>query len=339
MIPYSEQFDNAVWNKRDSSTVTANAAVAPNGTTTADKLVPSTGSSDKYVYQNMTVVNGSTYTESVYVKAAGYNYAYLKVQPSNTTACYGVVVDLTNGSMATVVSTGGATGSYQIVPVGNGWYRIGVTATAGATTWQWTLSPSPVASPVLNGFGDNTFVGDGTSGIYAWGAQLELGAWMSSYVATLASAAVRDADLLRIPSTWIDDGPRTIRTRFRADKAATGSSQVVWGRGGAGAGFLYINGSWYHNDGTNSPNGVVAFNGIPMNVCSSWAGSTQKFSVNGGAVVSSAYDGSMGTGSFYGIGNDGTGTYTLSGGIEMIETVNMLASDAQTPRFSVWLES
>ena len=35
LVEYSEQFDNAYWGKTDSS-ITANSATAPNGTTTAD---------------------------------------------------------------------------------------------------------------------------------------------------------------------------------------------------------------------------------------------------------------------------------------------------------------
>ena len=38
-LNYSEQFDNGYWSKA-ALTVSANAGVAPNGTTTADKAIP-----------------------------------------------------------------------------------------------------------------------------------------------------------------------------------------------------------------------------------------------------------------------------------------------------------
>mgnify|MGYP000875625852 CR=1 FL=1 len=44
LFEYSEQFNNAAWNNTSGVTITANSAIAPNGTMTADRLVGTGGS-------------------------------------------------------------------------------------------------------------------------------------------------------------------------------------------------------------------------------------------------------------------------------------------------------
>jgi hypothetical protein len=61
LVLYSEQFDNAAWFKA-STTVTANYAPSPNGSTTADRIVFTSSSS--YVLQSFSGI----YTASIYVK-------------------------------------------------------------------------------------------------------------------------------------------------------------------------------------------------------------------------------------------------------------------------------
>lgn len=68
LLTYSEQFDNAAWTKGGGSTVTANSVTAPDGTTTADTLVLTTGSATSQLYQSVAVTNGPV-TVSVWLRA------------------------------------------------------------------------------------------------------------------------------------------------------------------------------------------------------------------------------------------------------------------------------
>jgi hypothetical protein len=179
LITYSEQFDNAAWTK-SNSTVTANAAVAPDGTTTADKILDTTSTTGHSTFQSTVITNGATYTLSVFAKAAERTRVWVDIFGGTTAA----VFDLTAGTVLAVSS--GKTAS--ITPYGNGWYRCAVT---GAVADPFAY---PNIGPTTGSTTNNQYTGDGTSGVLVWGAMLELGAYATSYVKTEAAAVTRLTD-------------------------------------------------------------------------------------------------------------------------------------------------
>jgi hypothetical protein len=70
--------------------------------------------------------------------------------------------------------------------VGNGWYRCSATGVSAGTFTSWILRIIKDAT--------STYTGDGTSGIYIWGAQLEQGSYPTSYIPTTASTVTRTVD-------------------------------------------------------------------------------------------------------------------------------------------------
>ena len=74
VVTWSEAFNNSAWVKSNIS-VTANAAISPDGTQNADLL--NITSASNYIDQNGTIVSGNTYTVSCYVKSAvGSNQSF-----------------------------------------------------------------------------------------------------------------------------------------------------------------------------------------------------------------------------------------------------------------------
>jgi hypothetical protein len=159
----SEEFENAYWTKTRAS-VSSNATAAPNGATTADKLVEdATASATHQISRAISVTSGAAYTWSIYCKAAERSRIVLSFAnqfPANSFAEF-------NLSAGTIVSTG-ALGAANVTmqPLINGWYRIIVTATASSTASSSLVAYMSDATSI-------SYTGDGASGLFLWGAQLE----------------------------------------------------------------------------------------------------------------------------------------------------------------------
>jgi hypothetical protein len=185
----SEEFDNAVWTKTDT-TISANNVIAPSGALTADKLIASSTSTSFHRLATATSVSaGLTYSFSIFAKAG--EYSWLKLRLGNFHANF----DLATG----VVGAFGGTGATSAIQsVGNGWYRCTLITGAVAASDSAFIY---VASDNTSGLATGTFAGNGFNGIYIWGAQLEAGAFATSYIPTVASQVTRSADAASMTGT------------------------------------------------------------------------------------------------------------------------------------------
>lgn len=183
LVEQSETFENASWLKFDAS-ATANATTAPNGTTTADKFVEGTGSSIHRFNQGLSIESGQSYTFSVYAKASERTRILLRT--NNGSADQDTYFDLTNG---TIIS-----GTGTIESVGDGWYKVSRSLTA--TT---SVSSNFITQLLLVNTGTNTsYTGNGTSGLFVWGAQLNIGSTAKPYFPT--------TDRLNVPRLTYQNG-------------------------------------------------------------------------------------------------------------------------------------
>ena len=174
LLLQSQTFDNASWLKSNSS-ITANAIAAPDGTVTADKLVEAATTSVHSATQAFTFAADFIYTTSVYAKAGERSFLIIQPTGDSRFAYY----NLSNGTVGTV---SGSPLSTQIQSVGNNWYRCTITVTSpGATAANCILYSAATD-------GNATYTGDGTSGIYIWGAQLAVGPYALDYVPTTSAA-------------------------------------------------------------------------------------------------------------------------------------------------------
>jgi len=201
LVVYSEQFDNAAWNK-SNVTVTANAATAPDGTTTADKAVVDTGNISWYMIQTLGT-SPSPASCTVFAKAAGWDYVSVGRGFVFGSGDY-AIFDLQTGVVSRAPTYTGSSAS--IVSVGNGWYRC--TLVSPQTENRFHVTPQGIGSSVNGG------TPNGTSGIFLWGAQPEPGAFPTSYIPTTTATVTRAADVASITGTnfssWYNSNAGTL---------------------------------------------------------------------------------------------------------------------------------
>jgi hypothetical protein len=174
---YSEQFGNAAWFKFEG-TITPNVISAPDGTISADLFLDTAVSQEHVVEQGVSTGVG-VHTWSVFAKAQNLNFLIINAFSGSSNRTW---FNLSNGTIGTNAAGSTAT----ITNYGNGWYRCSVTRnyTSGSFLFVAQTAPS-----------DGVFSYTGSvNGIYLWGAQVELGSYVSSYINTLGSSVTRLAD-------------------------------------------------------------------------------------------------------------------------------------------------
>jgi hypothetical protein len=218
---YSEQFDDAYWTKSRAS-ITANAITAPDGALTGDKLVENTDNNTHAIIRTVTTTNTVANTWSIYAKASERPNINISVREATTFArSSNVTFNLSAGTVGAVANAGGSSGSAVIKNVGDGWYRCSLTITLGGTDTN-----SQVFFQLNNGTA-SFYQGNGTSGIFVWGAQLELGGFPTSYIPTEAATVIRNADVATMTGTnfsdWFNASEGTFFAQTQTPVGASGA--------------------------------------------------------------------------------------------------------------------
>ncbi len=180
-----------------ANTISANvtATLDPAGTNTAEKITPTAVSTTHFIssVQSIAITSGTTYTLSVFAKAGGYDFLRVafstEIMPASNR---GASFNLTSGTVGDTQA--GVTA--RIENYGNGWYRCSISRAA-------TISATPSSPFFFNSQNSDsatsvTFTGDGTSGAFLWGAQLETGSVATSYIPTTTGTGSRNADVISV---------------------------------------------------------------------------------------------------------------------------------------------
>lgn len=216
LCTYSEDQTNAAWLKNACS-VSANAITAPDGTLTADKLVEASTTATHLSQNTITVAVGTdVYAISGFLKAGERTTARLGLNHSGAPYyAFDVAVDLTTGVL-TPNAAGGAVNSYSSINMGNGWWYITV---AGYTNTTGTHNPRVT-------IGTGSYTGNGSSGIYVWGLQVEKAAFATSYIPTTTTALTRNADVAVMTGTNFSDWFNASEGTFVASNTFLSSTAV-----------------------------------------------------------------------------------------------------------------
>lgn len=177
LLKYTKDLDNAYWVKTNV-TVTQNATTAPDGTLTAEKIVENTDANvGHYLGKVITLPANTPHTFTLYLKAAERSRAIIYYGKSSSPFTrIGIDVNLSNGTSSP--ADNGSPSSVvarTVTEVGSGWYRVRLSGTfdVGSTDGY-------VEVRTHNG-SSTTYTGDGTSGMYIWGTQLQTGSAVSDY--------------------------------------------------------------------------------------------------------------------------------------------------------------
>ena len=182
-----------------NSTETNDQTISPDGTLNGDLLVPDTSNASHTSFISTLSISASTsYAYSMFVKANGYNFVQLTF-----TGGFGNNDVWANFNLSTgATGSKGSAATCYIEEYGNGWFRCVVIGTTGASAT--TGGPAFAALGSDTASRDPSFAGDGTSGIFVWGAQLSEHTTLpvdNPYIATSSSSAVYAARLDHDP-TW-----------------------------------------------------------------------------------------------------------------------------------------
>lgn len=222
LLTYSEQFDNAAWNKAALNTTGTpawvNVQTAPDGTTTADKMIENTAAAQHYISRTATVVSGFAYTLSVYLKAGERTWTFLEFYggiPAGT-----VYVNLSTGAKGT---TTGSASAVTVTDSGNGWWRVVLPGFVASST------SAAVAIYTSTGNGVNSYTGDGTSGIFIWGADLRSSTESTSLPTYQRIAAATDYDTTGFPYYLSFDGTDDFLVTGTINPGSVDKAQVFAG--------------------------------------------------------------------------------------------------------------
>lgn len=237
-----------------------------------------------------------------------------------------------NLSLGTVVGIGAGATNAKIVHLGNSIYRLSLTYTTTAAASGGAVALYAITSDSDTRGPSNTST-DAFDVLFPMNC---LGEFESSIIPTFGEAATRGVDNISLTiGAWYLADLGTMYAKFTQrvlDSGATAHPIV----------YLTPTGRWVYSitglikayDGTNIPSASAYTSGTTSQSATAINGSTIRIVHNNSAVASTAFDGTMGSGTTLSIGNDGT--IALNGWIEEVRYYqNGSASDAQIQAITV----
>ncbi len=319
----SQTFGNAAWTQ-NATTVSADSIAAPDGTLTADAIVENTSNAIHRTDQTGITTAAVAYVYSCYAKAIGSRQLFMNADGLMSASA---AFNLTGSG--SVVGTAGTAPNLAatIVALANGWYRCAVIGTASAAT---SLVWLQINRSSFNSPGDDTYVGDGVSGLYVWGAQLEAGAFATSYIPTTSGSVTRAADNITFATqSWYNGTDvGTFYAQAASPYEATNTNARIWGADGGKTPISAANNTQLVSFDGSTPTVVTADTG-------NWTSTAKSAAASNGSTISITMNGTLNTGTagfgsiatFY-LGSDRSSANWFDGYIKEVAYWNTRLSNA-----------
>lgn len=320
----SAELDNAAWTKT-ATTITANADTAPDGAATADRVVEAATLGGHFVQSTACTISagntvtiscfvrqGNLATSEIYLIGGGGRLAGMKFTYATATL-----------SAATVAPVTYTISSSSVKAYPNGWYRISVVIVTSTDT-SVTMQFYPLDA--------SSYTGNTSNYSTAWGAQVEVGTFATSYIPTAAASSARAADILSFATASnILDATGSLFCRITC-----GSSN------GAQAGIVETNGGGYpliftstNNLGLYDVTAVRQFSALSRpvttvkKVASTWGGSSCTGYIDGTPSSAATFDGSLNVSANMYFGCTNAGAENINGTIRDIRIWQRTLSDSE----------
>jgi len=221
MVTYSEDFTQ--WVNTNTTDAVDTSVTAPDGTNTATKITDDSTNAAHNVKLFVGTDSSDTFTLSCFVKKGDFSYFIIVLRLLvNGNNSYGKF-DLDNLSNNTTYGDG-TNRSQTVTEYPNGWYRISFTTTFSAASTDVNSHIHLTASG-----GDTSYSGSGNYN-YIWGAQLEAGAFPTSYIPTSGGTATRNPDNVSMTGDNFSDWYNPTEGTFNSDVSfnSNNATHYIW---------------------------------------------------------------------------------------------------------------
>ncbi len=195
MCKSSSQLSSAFWNP-DQVSLSTDGTLDPLGQSAYKVAMPVIGPGNRLIYASVTgLIPGNEYTYSVFVKAGSTTKGAINLDFASPNVNYAFDLSIPDGN--------------NVIPVGNGWYRVKITSIQNTSSVQLNLGFYKANDKAVN------------NSMYFSGVQFELGASYTSYIPTNGVTVARSADDFVIPvGGWYNSSEGTGLSYFFAGNAA-----------------------------------------------------------------------------------------------------------------------